>query len=396
MKSIKIYSSNIKACISCLQAIFIDEALADKTIPKFISNKKLGAKDRAFIAQTVYDIVRYWRRYSYTLGYENEDDAVLINWNKVIALYLKQHYNILNEDFFDFSFDELHTINTHLAWQIEQSYPDWLHEICLNELNDAWYNIGEQLNQLPTTYIRSNTIKITTAELSQLLTNLNIEHTISKYINYCIEITSKNNLKNTKYFNNGLFEFQDIGSQKIVDYYKVNRSETILDMCAGKGGKTLQLAALLKNKGKIFASDIDDKRLEVLQQRIKQANARNVQTILFDEIIKHKPYDVILIDAPCSGTGTFRRVADLKYKLSLEEINNCIEDQALLLDQAAQLLSENGKIIYATCSILPSENEMQVQHFLQQHQQFKLIKSKSILPNQYNGDAFYMALITND
>ncbi len=164
-------------------------------------------------------------------------------------------------------------------------------------------------------------------------------------------------------------------------------------MCAGAGGKTLHLSALLENEGKIYATDYKASRLKILQQRAEQAGCKNIKIIGFKEAKQVKNLDFILIDAPCSGTGTFKRQADLKYKITPEKIQEYQAIQASLLQEYKNLLSRNGKIIYATCSILPQENEWQIQSFLNNNPEFKLEKSQQLLPTEYDGDGFYMALL---
>jgi 16S rRNA (cytosine967-C5)-methyltransferase len=276
--------------------------------------------------------------------------------------------------------------------------------------------LAAALNKKPNVFIRINTLKWsivneknTIEDFIDLLKKENVEARCFTSFNMtnCIQILSKNNLKNSDLYKQGLFEFQDIGSQAIGDFLldAIENKSTlneikILDLCAGAGGKTLHLSALLNNKGKIYATDYKAARLKNLHQRAEQAGCKNIEIIDFKEAKKLKNIDVVLIDAPCSGTGTFKRQADLKYKITQEKIKEYQTIQASLLNEYKSVIHKNGKIIYATCSILPQENELQIQVFLNtnnvgdaslKHQHWQLVKSQQLLPTEYDGDGFFMA-----
>jgi 16S rRNA (cytosine967-C5)-methyltransferase len=171
----------------------------------------------------------------------------------------------------------------------------------------------------------------------------------------------------------------------------------VVDACAGAGGKTLHLASLMENKGQLIALDIYEKKLEDLKKRAKRNGVHNVDTRLITstKIIKklNNTADRLLIDAPCSGLGVIRRNPDSKWKLQPEQIERLKETQAEILDNYSQIVKVGGKMVYATCSILPSENEMQVEKFLENHNEFKLLSERKISPAQSGFDGFYMALL---
>jgi len=171
----------------------------------------------------------------------------------------------------------------------------------------------------------------------------------------------------------------------------------VVDACAGAGGKTLHLASLMENKGQLIALDIYEKKLEDLKKRAKRNGVHNVDTRLITstKIIKklNNTADRLLIDAPCSGLGVIRRNPDSKWKLQPEQIERLKETQAEILDNYSQIVKVGGKMVYATCSILPSENEMQVEKFLENHNEFRLLSERKISPAQSGFDGFYMALL---
>lgn len=173
----------------------------------------------------------------------------------------------------------------------------------------------------------------------------------------------------------------------------------VVDCCAGAGGKTLHLAALMQNKGQLIALDIFQNKLNELKRRAKRAGAFNIEPRLIDstKVIKklHDKADRVLIDAPCSGLGVLRRNPDAKWKLKPEFLAEIQKTQADILDRYSKILKPGGKMVYATCSILPSENQKQIAAFLRREagQEFSLVKEKTILPSQSGYDGFYMAML---
>ena len=200
-------------------------------------------------------------------------------------------------------------------------------------------------------------------------------------------------------YREGLFEFQDIGSQAIGTFlFKARQHRHIaelrvLDLCAGAGGKTLHLSALMGNRGKIFATDYNAARLKNLAQREQQAGCENIEIIDYKTAATLKNIDIVLMDAPCSGTGTFRRQADLKYKTTPQKIEEYRGIQAGLLHDYSRLLHAGGQLVYATCSILPQENDYQIQAFLQTHPDMESEHTISLWPTAYPGDGFFMAML---
>lgn len=164
-------------------------------------------------------------------------------------------------------------------------------------------------------------------------------------------------------------------------------------MCAGLGGKTMHLADLFKNKATIYATEFDDKRYHILKNNLK--DLQNCQCIPFQSINDFQ-YDIILIDAPCSGSGTIKRQPDLKYRITEIYILEKINIQAELLEKSKMMLNKNGVLIYATCSVLPAENEQQIQKFLLQNKDYNVQAQHTLSPIQYNSDGFYMCAINKN
>ena len=411
MQEIKIHQPIIDAVIVCLKAVFEEGKVADKEVSFLLKqHKNFGSRDRSMIAESVYDIVRW--KYKYTHQLEMYNPAFSKYKHLLLVSLLNRKYSIKNPELFEVTPEEINALTkvteqTVAVKNIEQSYPEDFYTFCLESIGEKWHELAKALNQKPCVFLRMNTLKMPMINgqpsidaFIELVKKENIEAANTGTEN-CIQILSKNNLKNSDFYKQGLFEFQDIGSQaignflfdSIADTSKIN-DINILDLCAGAGGKTLHLSALLKNKGKIYATDYKASRLKNLQQRAEQAGCENIKIIDFKEVKQLKNLDYILMDAPCSGTGTFKRQADLKYKITPEKIQEYQTIQASLLNEYKNLLQKNGKLIYATCSILPQENELQIQGFLKNNPGFKLEKFKQLLPTEYDGDGFYMACLS--
>ncbi len=400
MKPTKLHRPLLQTVQKGLENIF-EGSYADKEVQKILrTNKQFGSKDRSFIAETIYDIVRWKRNYEIIIQELQIPDA---GWLAFIFVSLmKRQYDLVNPEIFGIDIDHLNDDDLPgLPLNDSRiSFPEWLDQRCNNELGDTWNKISASLNIPARIFIRANTLRTSREKLVNLLKEEGIETSIpfsssnpEREIKTCIEILSKNNLRNSGLYKNGLFEFQDLGSQAIGKFCNVKNGQTIVDLCAGAGGKTLHLSALINNTGKIYATDKNHERLENLQKRTQQAGCRNIKVINYDEAKTLKDIDVLLIDAPCSGLGTIKRHPDTKWKLKNEDIERYIEVQSSLLEQHKQIIHASGKIIYATCSILPSEGEDQIKNFLEKNPEFILKNELRIHPHLHHCDGFYMAEI---
>jgi 16S rRNA (cytosine967-C5)-methyltransferase len=412
MTAIKIHPPIIEAITQCLKPILEEGKVADKEVGAFLKqHKQFGARDRSMIAESVYDIIRWKLKYVYQL---EQTFPQFTYYKQLLAVsLLNRNYEIKNPEAFGITLEEIKVLEKAIELlisekYIEQSYPENFYDFCLQQIGEEWHEWAKALNQTPNIFIRANTLKTTTAKLLSVLENEQINTAFAETINIpaiakpieVIQIFSKNNLKNSMFYKSGLFEFQDIGSQAIGSFIINNIQQkmqiqnlSVLDLCAGAGGKSLHLSALMQNKGKIIATDYQASRLKNLSIRANQAGCQNIEVVDFNAAKNIKDLDVILIDAPCSGSGTFRRQADLKYKITAEKIQEYTKIQANLLQESSKQLSKNGKIIYATCSILPQENQLQIKHFLSKNQHFILENEVQLLPTNYSGDGFYMACL---
>lgn len=278
---------------------------------------------------------------------------------------------------------------------LNEGCPYWLEELCSKELKEAWPAERKALGEPASRFVRVNTLKITRDELASKLSSEGVVTKPVKGVNTALEITSNAALFRTEAFKAGYFEQQDAGSQLIAPFLQVEPGMRVIDSCAGAGGKTLQLSALMQNKGTLLALDIEGWKLDDLKKRAKRAGAFNIETRLIEttKTIKrlYGEADRVLIDAPCSGLGVLRRTADSKWSDVRPRLSKLLETQADILERYSQMAKVGGKVVYSTCSILPSENHNQIAAFLEKHgDKFELEEEQSIMPSS-GFDGFYMA-----
>ncbi|MBW8359899.1 MAG: RsmB/NOP family class I SAM-dependent RNA methyltransferase [Weeksellaceae bacterium] len=380
------------------ETFFQERKYADKVIERLLkAHKKWGSEDRKVVSQIFYDIIRWKKRLEYYMG----ESAKPTNIYKLILAYClwsKTHYKKFEEFDGIKSADILTKLkkNTVPNKAIEHSIPEWLAETMEKELGRNWEKEMDALNQQAPTILRANTLKTTPKELVSDLKDENVESFQIRNYPDAVQLEEKKNVFLTSAFKDGLFEVQDASSQKIGQLLDVQEGMRVVDACAGAGGKTLHLAALMKNKGQIIALDIYEWKLAELKRRAKRAGAHNIETRFIDDnkVIKrlHEKADRLLIDAPCSGLGVLKRNPDSKWKIDQDFIDRIKKEQQQILQDYSKILKKGGKMIYATCSILPSENNEQVEIFLKNNPEFTLLKEEKVMPSD-GFDGFYMALI---
>ena len=295
-------------------------------------------------------------------------------------------------------FDELSKTRKY-----RESVPDWLDALGEQELGEAlWTDELHSLNSLAPVVLRANTLKISRDRLQQLLREEGVESYPLQQYPDALQLVERSNIFKSQSFKDGLFEVQDASSQKVAPFMQIDNSvKRIIDTCAGAGGKTLHLATLLQNKGQIIAMDIYEQKLQELKRRARRNGVFNIETKLIDpKQLKRMQgtADRVLIDAPCSGLGVLRRNPDAKWKLQPEFLDQIRATQQEILQQYSKLLKKGGKLVYATCSVLPSENHQQVAAFLASEagKDFKLEAEEVIFAHQSGYDGFYMARLINN
>ena len=402
----RLHRNLVFATIDALAEIFNDGSYADKVIEKTLKrDKRWGSRDRSFIAETTYDIVRWKRLYAEIAEvkepFSREDlfrmfavwcvlrGIKLPDWPQFEATPVRRIKG---------RFDELSKIRKY-----RESVPDWLDELGTRELGEKnWTKELHSLNNQAPVVIRANKLKTTPKQLAEILLEEGIETSNLRNYPEALELKERANIFKTRAFKDGLFEVQDASSQRVAEFLDVEPGMRVVDTCAGAGGKTLHLAALMENKGQIIALDIYGNKLKELKRRAKRAGAHNIDTRSIDstKVIKklYNTADRVLIDAPCSGLGVLSRNPDAKWKLQPEFLENIRNTQLEILQKYSRIVKNGGKLVYATCSILPSENQQQVQKFLKTEEgsKFTLKKEKTILSHESGYDGFYMALLEKE
>ena len=391
----KLYRNLCEAVVSGLELIFTEKKYADKVIEKILkSNPKWGARDRRFIAETIYDIVRWYRLFIELTGADEDDYwkllAVWCLWNKVDFPDWEELKGVNRKKILE-NYEQLKTNR-----KIRESIPDWLDELGVKELGTKWEKELEALNEEAKVVLRVNTIKISRNELQKQLQELeSISTDAPTDFPDALLLEERQNIFTRQQFKDGLFEVQDGGSQLIAPFLQVKPGMRVIDACAGAGGKTLHLAALMQNKGRIIALDTEEWKLDELKKRGRRAGVANVETRLIEssKTIKRleNSADRLLLDVPCSGLGVLKRNPDAKWKMSLDFIEQVKELQQRILADYSSMVKTGGEMVYSTCSLFPSENEKQVETFLKnQPQHFELLEQKTVLPSA-GFDGFFMA-----
>jgi 16S rRNA (cytosine967-C5)-methyltransferase len=384
----------LQAIVNALHVIFTEAKYADKVIEKTLKeNPKFGGRDRRFIAETTYDIVRNYRLLSYLANTTTDF------WQILGVHFIIKYLPIPPEREFK-DLDEKKILDAKKALTDEsilQSYPEWLWNTCESELGkEKWSVEAKALNEQAKVVLRTNTLKTKRDILKKHLAEKEIEVDVIEGYENALVLTERQNIFNNELFKLGLFELQDAGSQAISEFLEVEPGMRIIDACAGGGGKTLHLSALMQNKGRIISMDITQWKLDELKKRARRATASNVEPRLIEstKTIKRleNTADRLLLDVPCSGLGVIKRNPDAKWKLDVDFIDRTKAIQKQILNDYSIMTKKGGYLVYSTCSILPSENREQVNQFLDKNKNFEFVKDKSILPSE-GFDGFYMALI---
>jgi 16S rRNA (cytosine967-C5)-methyltransferase len=398
----KLHRNLVFATIDALHLIFNENKQADKVLKNILKrDKRWGSRDRSFIAETTYDIVRWKRLYAKIAEVSEPFDRgnlfrLFCVWATLKGIHLpdwKQFEDTPTRKIKG-RFDELSRIRKY-----RESIPDWLDELGMNELGDRWEKELHHLNRLADVILRTNTLKSTIDHLESHLNGLEIETERIKGLPQALKLKERSNVFVTDAFKKGWFEVQDASSQKVAQLLDPKPGMRIIDACAGAGGKCLHIASLMENKGQVIALDIYDHKLSELRKRAKRNGAFNMETRLIQstKTIKklHNSADKVLIDAPCSGLGVLKRNPDSKWKLQPDFMPRIQKLQSELLDSYSKMVKPNGQLLYATCSILPSENDQQVKSFLNREtgKSFVLVKEEHLWPSETGFDGFYMALL---
>ena len=399
----RLHRNLVYTTIDSLNAIFNEGEYADKVVARALKkDKRWGSSDRKFVAETIYEIVRWKRLYAEVAEVKEPFDRENL-WRMFSVWAVLRGYPIPDwrqlegtpERKIKGRFDELSKTRA-----IKESIPDWIDELGVKELGEeVWSKEIAAQNQTAKVILRTNTLKTTKDNLRAILMDLNIETDSLPDQPEALVLKERSNVFMTDVFKQGLFEVQDASSQLVAAFLDVKPGMRVVDTCAGAGGKSLHIAALMENKGQLIAMDLYESKLKQLKIRAKRDGAFNIEYRIIEntKVIKrlHGTADRVLIDAPCSGLGVLKRNPDAKWKLKPEFIDNIRKTQAEVLESYSKIVKPGGKLVYATCSILPSENQEQVARFLTTAigKEFTLTKDQKILSHESGFDGFYMALL---
>lgn len=364
----------------------------------FRNNRDLGTKERAFVAESVYGVLRRLRFLStVTANEENDpDDArkLILAWMlRVQGMSIQKLEPMLSEQQIEWA----HTIKAksteNLPLAVQADVRDWLWDKLVAQYGETEaLTIARSMHESATLDIRVNTIKGTRDAImaKMVAENTSGEANITKtpYSPIGLRMPLRLNISRHVLFTEGNIEVQDEGSQLLAHLVAPKRGMMVADFCAGAGGKTLAIGALMRNTGRLYAFDVSEKRLFNLGKRLKRSGLSNLnaQVISSENDPKLKrlngKFDRVLVDAPCTGLGTLRRNPDLKWRQTPEDLAQLNVKQAAILARAARLTKTGGRLIYATCSLLQDENEMIAEGFLATHADFKLLNAAEILSQQ--------------
>jgi len=388
---------HVPLIIQTIQWIFVKKKTPGKALELLFKTYEMNTYDKKMVAENVYEIIRWWR----LLTEVNSKNTSMQDQNlaRILGINLVRKGNNLpphewmrniNPNTIQKKLDEKWEINV-----CKNSLPDWINERGEKEVGESWNNIMAALNSPYHQCLRVNTLKITREEVIEEFDKDEVNYSLSPLSDDGIVLEQFEDVFKHPFFKEGKIEVQDIGSQHVSYFAGVKPGMRVVDACAGAGGKTLHMAARMKNKGKIIALDIHDYKLDELKTRYKRAGIENVEPkwIENNKVVKRlaETADVVLIDAPCSGLGVLKRNPDIKWKLHEDELEETIGLQKELLNKYCTMVKKGGRLVYVTCSVLPSENEWQVKEFLENHEDFTLEEEINISPELRESDGFYMA-----
>lgn len=400
---LRLHRNLVYTVIDSIRDIFNEGVYADKAVEKALKrDKRWGSRDRKFVAETIYEIVRWKRLYAEIAEVKEPFDRnnlwrlfsvwcvlkgiALPDWNQIEPTPSRRIKG---------KFDELSKIR-----KFRESIPDWIDEVAVSELGEElWTKELAALNKQAEVILRTNTLNTTKEALQKELQDESIFTEFIPNHSDALRLVERANVFRTEVFKKGYFEVQDASSQLVAEYLDVAPGMKVIDTCAGAGGKTLHLASFMKNKGQIIAMDIYESKLKKLKIRARRNKVHNIDTRVIDSTkpIKklYNKADRVLIDAPCSGIGVLRRNPDSKWKLQPEFLDNIKKVQQDILQKYSKMVKSGGKLVYATCSVLPSENQNQITEFLasESGKDFKLIKDNNVFAHTSGFDGFYMALL---
>jgi 16S rRNA (cytosine967-C5)-methyltransferase len=355
----------------------------------FRQNRELGTKDRAFVAESVYGVLRRRSFLAYLADGEDPRKLLLAWLLRIQGMSMRDLDETLSKQQKEWAQEIKAKSTDGISLAIQADVPEWLWERLAEQYGEKEaLAIARSMHQPANLDLRVNTVKATREDVMAKFASENTEMQATPYSPYGIRMPQKMTISRHTLFTDGKVEVQDEGSQLLAQLVAPRRGEMVADFCAGAGGKTLAIGALMRNTGSIYAFDVSEKRLLNLGQRLKRSGLSNLrsQRISNEQDPKLKrlngKFNRVLVDAPCSGFGTLRRNPDLKWRQTPKDIIELSAKQANILARAAKLLKDGGRLVYATCSLLQDENEVVAEAFLEANPEFRLVPASEVLAQQ--------------
>ena len=362
------------------------DAPADTSVSLFFrKHKELGSRERHALAETTYAVLRQrllWQNLAQSGHGPMERRLVLLAWQG------QEHVlkNAITPDEAAWLERTKQIDRTALPDKLRHNLPDWIANRLREQLPDDefWALVATMSGSAPLD-LRVNALKSKREAVLQALTEAGIPASTTPYSPWGIRIDGKPALQKLALYTEGQVEVQDEGSQLLALLTGAKRGDMVVDFCAGAGGKTLALGAMMRNTGRLYAFDVSGHRLEGLKPRLARSGLSNVYPAQIaherDDRIKRLTgkIDRVLVDAPCSGLGTLRRNPDLKWRQSPQAIEQLQKKQIAILSSASRLVKPGGRLVYATCSLIPAENEDIAQLFAAEHPEFVQLDARAVL-----------------
>ncbi len=353
----------LDACAELVRLTLKFDHPADAIVSRFFrDNRGLGPRERATMAETVYTVLRKKLLFDHLApsgsGPKERRLAILGFYGPgdfLRSALTEQEINWL---------DQCEKVSPHdLMDRHRHNLPEWLVQPLKDQLGDEFWPMVETLNLGAGLDLRVNTFKAKRADVQKELAKAGIKAINTPYSPWGLRIAGKPALNKNEAFMRGEFEVQDEGSQLLSMMLDAKRGEMVVDFCAGAGGKTLALGAAMRSTGRLYAFDTSAHRLDAFKSRLKRSGLSNVHPAAIaherDDRVKRLTgkMDRVLVDAPCTGLGTLRRNPDLKWRQNLQAVEEMAVKQTAILQSASRMLKSGGRLVYATCSVLPQENE---------------------------------------
>ena len=372
--------------------------VTDSLAGAFRKNRGLGSSDRRFISETLYGMVRHWRRLDEALALGGVRFTNRAPDAERLVAYLMLEEGLSVDGASSLSpgvdWEVVSSINEKIETESNQkvrlarlySFPDWLTAMMVKQYENAAGPLLESLNKRAPLTIRANVLARERDAVAETLEKEGMSIEVGSHGPWSLHVSSRGNVFSSPSFKNGLFEVQDEGSQLIAELVAPPPGGLIVDYCAGAGGKTLAIAALLKNRGRIVACGVDAKKLTELRRRSTRAGVTNTRAVLLEREEENLAVlaewqgkaSRVLVDSPCTGVGAIRRNPEARWRLAKEDISRMATLQFSILDQASTLVAPGGRLVYATCSLLKEENQDIVEKFLKTHSEYAVMTVKEI------------------